>query len=257
MSNNRWTPEEFEEAVTLFDDGYSFEDIGKELGRSRDAIKLKLNRNKLKASNNKKYCKELINCVHCNKEFIAYKRDNRRFCSQSCSASYVNVERTDYTKCGKCGKETTNKTYCSKKCSNEDKKSKKKKLKNKCKRCNKKTNNKKYCSNYCSHQYRREQRDKKIEENLGIGFSSRQVRNYLIKKFGRKCMNCGWDEKNPVTGDCPIEMNHIDGNSKNNHFDNVELLCPNCHSLTDNYKSLNNGNGRHERMERYHNGKSY
>ncbi len=52
-------------------------------------------------------------------------------------------------------------------------------------------------------------------------------------------------------------MNHIDGNSENNKEKNLELLCPNCHSLTPNFKGLNKGNGRHSRMLRYAAGKSY
>jgi len=34
-------------------------------------------------------------------------------------------------------------------------------------------------------------------------------------------------------------MHHKDGNRSNNKEDNLELLCPNCHSLTDNFGILN------------------
>lgn len=40
-------------------------------------------------------------------------------------------------------------------------------------------------------------------------------------------------------------------------INNLILLCPNCHSLTPTYKALNKGNGRHNRMKRYNDGKSY
>ena len=40
-----------------------------------------------------------------------------------------------------------------------------------------------------------------------------------------------------------------DGNYRNNEEYNLELLCPNCHSLTQSYKSLNNGNGRDDRYK--------
>lgn len=36
-----------------------------------------------------------------------------------------------------------------------------------------------------------------------------------------------------------LDMHHKDGNSKNNRLSNVLLLCPNCHSLTNNYKRVN------------------
>jgi predicted HNH restriction endonuclease len=70
-------------------------------------------------------------------------------------------------------------------------------------------------------------------------------------------MQCGWDKINLHTNKVPIELEHIDGNSTNNELSNLKLLCPNCHSLTSTYKALNKGNGRHKRMERYKEGKSY
>jgi predicted HNH restriction endonuclease len=87
--------------------------------------------------------------------------------------------------------------------------------------------------------------------------NGKQIKRYLIEKHGDKCMECGWDKKNPTTGKCPIELEHVDGNSENNSLDNLKLLCPNCHALTPTYKALNKGNGRHTRMKRYREGKSY
>ena len=49
----------------------------------------------------------------------------------------------------------------------------------------------------------------------------------------------------------------VDGNYTNNKEENLTLLCPNCHSLTKTYKGANKGNGRHNRMKRYYDGKSY
>jgi len=34
----------------------------------------------------------------------------------------------------------------------------------------------------------------------------------------------------------PLELHHIDGNQTNVSLDNLQLLCPNCHTLTDNYR---------------------
>ena len=56
---------------------------------------------------------------------------------------------------------------------------------------------------------------------------------------GEKCMECGWSERNPHTGNIPIELEHIDGDFKNNKEENLKLLCPNCHSLTKTYKGAN------------------
>lgn len=57
----------------------------------------------------------------------------------------------------------------------------------------------------------------------------------LIKHRGHKCEMC----KNEKWNNFPIslEVHHIDGNRVNNELDNIQLLCPNCHSITDNYKN--------------------
>jgi hypothetical protein len=34
----------------------------------------------------------------------------------------------------------------------------------------------------------------------------------------------------------PLELHHKDGDRTNNALHNIELLCPNCHALTDNYR---------------------
>lgn len=34
----------------------------------------------------------------------------------------------------------------------------------------------------------------------------------------------------------PLEVDHIDGDWRNNTVENLRLLCPNCHSTTDNYR---------------------
>ena len=60
-----------------------------------------------------------------------------------------------------------------------------------------------------------------------------------MKESDNKCQICGWNKINPVTGLVPLEIHHIDGNYLNNAKDNLQVLCPNCHSLTPNFKSLN------------------
>ena len=66
-----------------------------------------------------------------------------------------------------------------------------------------------------------------------------RLKNRLIKEKlkERKCENClmiSWQG-----GLIPLELHHIDGNRKNNQIVNLELLCPNCHALTDNYRGKN------------------
>lgn len=73
---------------------------------------------------------------------------------------------------------------------------------------------------------------------------SGHIRKYLFQKYNSKCAKCFWSEVNIFTGLVPLEVEHIDGNFKNNREDNLILLCPNCHSLTSTYRSLNTGKGR-------------
>jgi Zn finger protein HypA/HybF involved in hydrogenase expression len=37
----------------------------------------------------------------------------------------------------------------------------------------------------------------------------------------------------------PLELHHIDGDKYNNNLENLMILCPNCHSFTDNFASKN------------------
>lgn len=48
------------------------------------------------------------------------------------------------------------------------------------------------------------------------------------------CGNCDWMSK-PI----PLELEHIDGNNRNNQKDNLKLLCPNCHAFTEFYRGRN------------------
>lgn len=54
----------------------------------------------------------------------------------------------------------------------------------------------------------------------------------------RKCECCG----NKIWNGIPIslELHHIDGDRSNNTSKNVQILCPNCHAQTDNYRGKKN-----------------
>ena len=44
----------------------------------------------------------------------------------------------------------------------------------------------------------------------------------------------------------PLELHHVNGNCFDNRIENLQLLCPNCHSLTDNHA----GRGAHRVMKK-------
>lgn len=228
----KWSVEELNKAIELLQDGNNFETIANMLNRGENSIKNKLNKLGYKQSD---YIKvnyyHVLKCECCGVSFNSLVSENRKFCSQSCGAS---VNNTKYVKrirltgdinCYVCGV-------------------KKKSKRGKC------------CSQECNSILKFNEVKQKIESGDET-LNSNQYRKYLIHKYGAKCMECGWGEVNPTSGKVPIELEHIDGNSDNNRLDNLKLLCPNCHSLTPTYKALNKGNGRHSRMERYHEGKSF
>jgi hypothetical protein len=72
--------------------------------------------------------------------------------------------------------------------------------------------------------------------------------NLLRELFGERCSRCGWAERHEITGRVPVEVEHIDGDWRNNRLQNLTLLCPNCHSLTATFRALNRGRGRAHRL---------
>lgn len=66
-----------------------------------------------------------------------------------------------------------------------------------------------------------------------IGWNS--IRRRIFEDRGRVCELCGWNKVNPQTNIVPVQLHHKDGDRTNNNEDNLQILCPNCHSLTEHY----------------------
>lgn len=78
---------------------------------------------------------------------------------------------------------------------------------------------------------------KSLEECLisGSTVSSTRIRDRLLKEKVKEhiCERCGkteW-EGEPI----PLQLHHINGDRTDNRLENLQMLCPNCHTLTDNY----------------------
>lgn len=212
----RWTKEELEKAINAHSSGMLMKEIANLLDREFRSVETKLN--KLGYKQNKKIVKMTYTCLYCGKEFEGFIKDTRKFCSHSCSSKYYNpIKRKKEYTCLNCKKELKSKQY-------------------------------KYCSLKCQNELKRKNIFKKIE-NGNTSLYVKNYKKYLIHKYGEKCMKCGWNEINKFTGNVPIQLEHKDGNSENNSLENLELLCPNCHSLTSTYGALNIGNGRQKRKE--------
>lgn len=61
-----------------------------------------------------------------------------------------------------------------------------------------------------------------------------------------ECEKCNLSEWMCVK--IPLELHHIDGNRFNNNLDNLQVLCPNCHSLTENNSGKKNKKRRYAQM---------
>ncbi|MBE6252746.1 MAG: HNH endonuclease [Bacteroidales bacterium] len=62
-----------------------------------------------------------------------------------------------------------------------------------------------------------------------------RLRERYKKKTGiSHCEQCGLSEWQGYA--IPLEIHHINGNNTDNRIENLKLLCPNCHALTNNYR---------------------
>lgn len=174
-----------------------------------------------------------VKCTKCTKEFSKQpnqvKKSKNHFCSRSCAATYNNKKypkrsiNRDHPACLFCNKDLIS--------------------------INKHT---KYCSNQCQFDHKHalyierwlngEETGNKGTQKLVV--VSRHVKRWLRETRGNRCQKCRWCEINPVTQKVPVEADHIDGNAQNTTPENLQLICPNCHSLTPTFRALNTGNGR-------------
>lgn len=70
-------------------------------------------------------------------------------------------------------------------------------------------------------------------------YQTRQLRIRLVKE-GIKANQCEICQATDWLGkELTIELHHIDGNPQNHSLDNLQMLCPNCHSQTDNFRGKN------------------
>ena len=77
-----------------------------------------------------------------------------------------------------------------------------------------------------------------LKENTN--YKSDTLKYRLVKEGLKqwKCEKCGnegvWEGKELV-----LELHHINGNHYDNRLENLQILCPNCHSQTDNFRNKN------------------
>ena len=124
-----------------------------------------------------------------------------------------------------------------------------------CKSCGKQL----YCNNktgFCYSCYVAACREEKIKKWLETGNTGTQVnttirgviREYILKEQNYKCAICGLDN-NWNNKELKFILDHIDGDASNSCRENLRLICPNCDSQLDTYKSKNKDSARNARKE--------
>ena len=75
--------------------------------------------------------------------------------------------------------------------------------------------------------------------NNEVIYPSYKLKIRLIKEGIKEevCEICG--NREWLGHKIPLELHHIDGNHNNNNLENLQLLCPNCHASTNNYRGKN------------------
>lgn len=131
-----------------------------------------------------------------------------------------------------------------------------------CKYCGKefetKDKRKQYCNLSCAGKYNgQKRRQEALEKWLQTGeldYNKNTMikvnsvyREYIENQQNHKCAICGisdtWNNKKLV-----FILDHIDGDSSNHNRENLRLICPNCDSQLDTFKSKNKNSSRDYRV---------
>lgn len=112
------------------------------------------------------------------------------------------------------------------------------------------------CSKECWTKFRETKyiEDWKNGKNNGCDVRKRLspiVRRYIFQKYNNKCAICNCDLINDYTKLSILQIHHIDGNTDNSKEENLVLLCPNHHAMTENFGSRNQNSRRAYRREEY------
>ena len=169
-----------------------------------------------------------IVCAACQKTFYVphNRKHTAKYCCKQCAGT--GQMSRGVKSCGECGTEfefistrANTAKYCSRKCYYKSLKGKGS-IKYTCKHCGEDffdspSKNRKYCSMACI--------NKSKKETFKPKYTT--VRKMMLaREMIKECTRCGYSEYPKILG-----VHHKDRNRENNAVSNLEVLCPNCHSL--------------------------
>ncbi len=105
----------------------------------------------------------------------------------------------------------------------------------------------KFCSLKCSSEYQHKLAYKNFLDNpedyCRGNYTPKKFKDYFLQEQHNKCAICGippeWNGKPLV-----FIIDHIDGDASNNKRENLRMICPNCDTQLDTFKSKNKNSTR-------------
>lgn len=193
--------------------GYSYKKIERELGCARSTISYHCRKNNLTPKSTIKIDDNLIKNIISDRNYLTIKEISKKYGISISSVkkhTSKKIEIHDDIICLNCGNKSkyeTNKKFCSVGCSSN--------YLHKMAYKNFLDNNEKYCTGY---------------------YIPKGFKDFFLEEQNNKCAICGnepyWMNKKIV-----FVIDHIDGDASNNKRENIRLICPNCDSQTDTFKS--------------------
>lgn len=160
-------------------------------------------------------------CCHCAGPFRYRIGQERAFCSKSCAATANNIQRgRKEVLCGHCGRATAWGA--------------------------------RFCDLACHDAFRKAlwlRGDLSARRKYGVSDWARRIVlseaehrcEAIDERTGQRCLE---DRVHPVTGNTILQIDHKNGLWEDCRRENLRAVCPTCHVLTENYGSLNLGQGR-------------
>lgn len=216
-----WTSKRENTLKGMIKNGQNLNEICNHFKKSERSIRSKLIHLNVDLPPSQDNKKEKITCLNCDDQFISSLSENRKFCSSTCSALYLN--------------RTQDRSH-----SDETKEKISKSISEWHKNNDYNFSNNDWQTGVKAHV------KKSMERLMNEPFeelSWERKRKRILIEQKNTCDECGIDEWQGKS--LSLEIDHVDGVKKNNKRENLRGLCPNCHSQTDTFRGRNKNARKH------------